>query len=296
MLDRLLALINELVLWFDQWKFAATDISIVPGQYVFIFLAGVTISMLAISYRFMRRVMAAFLLLAGLYAGVMAAFGSSGARADLEIYNSGTTQTVIVNDIPGTVIFRQSGNSRHDTFSKDLLPYLLRRNSPMPGYFVFAEPRYRTEQRLDLISATGGEINLRPCQVDFDDQSPSIWYREGGNLEAKTDSGNPIQTFPGAVSIAIADSGGLLIICAPRKFRKHMGERFIPLTYIVAVVRDSVDVAVLEALRDYHEIIILPIRPTDKYAHLLDALSQRKSGLIILGNNRREALLNFPWR
>lgn len=258
LMDRLLGLINELVLWFGKWKFAAATTSSFPAAYVYIFLAGVTIAMLAINNRFMRRVLALFVVIVGLYVLTSAVFTSSPKFSDIEVYNMGTTQTVIINRGDGIVIFWGQRRSGRDSFSADLLPYLKRRNRPFPGYFVFMEPRYRTEYRLDNIAGTGSGSDFWPLVKNSENGEPTVWTSYPPYSDISNDSGFSFHPSDGAIIIRFPDSAGVLFAEDVANLDKYSTSDLSQLHYYFAIINDETELAGLEQSIDLSKVVLMP--------------------------------------
>ena len=61
---------------------------------------------------------------------------------DIEIYNHGKTQVVILNRDGGVLVYKGDSQSNYDEFADRLWEYLERRKWQKPRYLVFFEPEY----------------------------------------------------------------------------------------------------------------------------------------------------------
>jgi len=296
-LNRLLELILGLVTWFDKWKFAAVGTNIISGEYVLIFLVGITLIIPAISYRFMRKVLAAYIAGAAgfLLTGII--FASPPPLTDIEVHNHGATQTIIINRGEGIVIFYQNGYSRHDSFGDDLIPYLTRRNGPFPRYFVFMEPRYRTERRLDLMADKGLTPILRPCYISDNIEKnaiPFVWVASDHELSSIPDTCAAFTMAPGIVVIDLADSGRVLFAVLSDGINALKISELRKFDYRFLSVWNDADLARIADLRGGENIVILLQRPADEYPTIYEGSDSWAATAEILGVGREAVYMELP--
>jgi ComEC/Rec2-related protein len=200
MLDRLLNVTHYLVGWFGRWKIAAASPPSFPAVYVYVILIAVTLLFLSIRYRCARRLGCFFVLLIAVSCLAVDIFASP-YLPDMEIFNHDTSSAIIINRAGGIVIYHQDGENRYDDFTGNLLPYLAGRRSSLPQYFVFMEPAYRTERRLNRACEIIPRIKFKPVEVEIDLKSPTIWRTFTGDYPAETDSSRIIRIAPGIVVV-----------------------------------------------------------------------------------------------
>jgi ComEC/Rec2-related protein len=291
-LDRLLVLIQDVVLWFGRWKFAVATTASFPAVYVFGFLIGVTILMLAVSHRLMRRMLILFLLSIGVYMSAVALFAEPDSPPDLEVYNMGTSQTVIVNQAPGIVIFRQNEDDRRDAFNSELLPYLTRRNFPMPRYFVFMEPHFKTENRLCFAAQLENNINFRPVQTESGAGCPTIWSTCQPSLEPDSGSGISFVGRPGAILIHLPDSGRLIFGIGLGSINGLPDNQLQKTDYCFVVIRNNEELVLIKARLDYHRAVIMPCRPKRYYPEIQSISRADGARPIIVGFEKNSIYLS----
>jgi len=197
-LDRLLNVTHYLVGWFGRWKIAAASPPSFPAVYVYAILIAVTLLFLSIRYRYARRLACFFVLLIAVSCLGVDLF-TSRSFPDMESFNHGTSQAVIINRAGGIVIYNQNRENRHDDFTDNLLPYLAGRRGSFPRNFVFMEPAYQTERRLNRACEIIPFIKFKPVEIETGLKSPTVWRIFPGNYPAETDSSHIIRIAPGMV-------------------------------------------------------------------------------------------------
>jgi ComEC/Rec2-related protein len=280
-LDRLLGMINYLVLWFDRWKIVTARIDSLPASYVYIFLIGLTLAVLSVSYRFLRRLLVFYIPVAGAFIIIVQVLSSTDKTGDLEIYNTGATQSVIINRGEGAVIFRQVGFSRHDAFVDDLMPYLTRRGHPMPKHFIFAEPRYRVEQRLDKFDAAGSGVKFRPSPVSPPEATPSIWTAATGD-DPGTDSITCTFPAPGVVAVDLATSERILFIENMDGLHACPFESIERAAYYILIVADDGEMIRVMSREDCDRAVILATRTNHKFPDSIELGAGKTSPVKVL--------------
>lgn len=163
-LDQLLRLILTVVVWFGQWDFAEATLSSFSPVLVFLLLSGAVSLFLCIRYRAARIALVAICLAttAVFFAGDIMAVKPP---PEVEIFNTGASHVIVLNHDDGMVIFRQLHDDPYDEFSGEVLPYLARRPQSIPRYFIFLEPRYRTERHLETAAEAGMNLKIRPFPI-----------------------------------------------------------------------------------------------------------------------------------
>ncbi|MCP4568549.1 MAG: ComEC/Rec2 family competence protein [FCB group bacterium] len=207
-LDRLLQTINFFVNWFDGLSFTSISLPPFPAALVFVALIMTVVFFLSLNNRLFRRILLGAIPITGIIYLAVSLWPSS-TMDDLELINNGSTQAIIIDRGGGVVIFRQAGDYNYDVFSQSLLPYLRYRRSSMPKHFLFMEPRYRTERRLDMIIDTDYIPRLRPA--DRTKGLPSLWYNIGSGGSETIDSVLGIYRDTGLIVIDIDSSIRLVV-------------------------------------------------------------------------------------
>lgn len=175
-LNHLLDIITRLVEWFSRPAGAAVTVSNFHGAVVFIFLVALTLLFFAIGNKLFRRSLVFFLLIVSSGYLLVDGLSAGGEAPSLEIMNNSRSQTIIVNAGGGVVLFRQRGGGQADDFSQEVIPYLLKRHQPFPQQFVFFEPQYRTEQRLEMAAAAVPSGSFLPTATADSGIAPSVYY------------------------------------------------------------------------------------------------------------------------
>jgi len=269
-LHRLLELIHAIVVWFDKWKFATAGPNIISADYALALLLGVALILPAIRSRFMRRILAIYFVVTVGYilTGIVTAAPS---LSDIEIYNTSTAQTVIINRGGGIVIFHPVKYSRHDGFVNDLIPYLSRREFSFPRYFVFVEPRYRTEQRLNLMAENGLSPVLKPFRGlnnNVEDMAASMWSTGAQYLNSIQDS-CAIKVFPGLVAVQFSDSCGILFAVSSDSSILLSAKKLGRYDYCLMGVRDNLQPGQIADLVDVKKVVAL-LKPTADISSIVD--------------------------
>ena len=204
-LDRLLLVTNDIVTWFGHWDFASIAVPVIPLWSVFASLFFVTMLFYSIRYRFFRR-MTVF----GLLIGAIPLLGASAlhtrdAAPEVIIDNSGATRLLVFNISDGLVVTEANYESRRDDFISRIFPYLMHRNGIIPRYYLFREPTYKINQRLDILTETFPDFHFIPVASCRD----SI----GGVLYEMTGAGESGR-LPGGVSTDLNFFGDGLILAS----------------------------------------------------------------------------------
>jgi competence protein ComEC len=204
MLDSLLRIITRLVDWFSLPDSASALIPAFHGWYVFLFLGGITLLFLACGERRYRRLLLFYILIAGSLHFIFDIIPGEREESSLDIIHDPGSQTIVVNDGGGVVLFRQAAIKEADDFSGRVIPHLLKRNTEFPRYFVFFEPQYLTEERLEKVSAGILPGSLLPA-APVTEMAPSVYrYGRGEELQP-ADSGGRISV---GADWAVVQSGG----------------------------------------------------------------------------------------
>ncbi|MEE9441210.1 MAG: ComEC/Rec2 family competence protein [candidate division Zixibacteria bacterium] len=219
LLDRLLIIINELVIWFGSWEFSAIRMAEVKGEYSIFALIILTMVFFAITSKSLRRLLVFSILLGGVCFFGEGIFAKEKPIASIEIYNRGATQSVIINSTNRLAIFHQSRASRYDDFSANLIPYLTDRDEPFPEIFILFEPKYRTWQRMAEGSEFGPDIVLYPVN-EFNFSNPSIWSIAEKIRMVENEAIYEIQIGPNVALIQISDSSEIIIADSPADLKR----------------------------------------------------------------------------
>jgi ComEC/Rec2-related protein len=211
LLDRLLTLINSVVKWFGGLEFASAGLPSFHPIFAFLILAGVSVLMLGISYRTMRRLSVFMVLIVICFLLIRDILSDPGSGKAIEIYNHGSSQSLIINESAGFVVYSRQEQGGYDDFNNELLPYLLARRQPLPIYYLFMEPHYRTEQLLNLTSEDRPRIRFRPYEYNEDFDLPSLWYTSVDDNLREVDSGYVVYLARQAMVLQLSPARRILL-------------------------------------------------------------------------------------
>jgi hypothetical protein len=181
----------------------------------------------------------------------------------LEVYNFGNTQTVIFNRAGGVVFFRQFGSDRRDSFSADLMPYLIRQRNNFPRYFIFMEPLYKTEYRLSLAMDINGDINFHRLMPGVEIDDVSIWTTPWSGSDSTEGGEADFRFNRNALSIEFEDYGKVLI--PQGKAEIDFGGGYRGFERVIISIEDNTDLAGFDSRQDLSGIIFLFRRSIEEY-------------------------------
>jgi ComEC/Rec2-related protein len=266
LLDRLLAIILDAVSWFGQWRWASTTVGTLPAPYVYVWLAGLAVIFLALNRMIRRRTL---IILGATAIGCIAIFlalGSAAPKPDLEVYNLGWGQIVMINRGEGAVIFQQHSGKSFDGFSDGLIPYLTRAEGHVPRDFIFLEPWHRTEQRLQSARALETGFSLCPISTSQDRRTPSLWRPIGDRRFQVSDSGLSFDLSPGVAISRLADSPLVVFVASPGDLAAVSREVWAQARWCVVCCTDSCEMAAFAPSSGNPQMVLLPTRTAQLYS------------------------------
>jgi len=282
-LDRLLKLILAVVVWFGQWEFAEAKLSTFSPALVFLYLSAAVLLFLCIRYRMARIALAGIGVVAAviIFAGDTLAMRSPSP--EVEIFNTGASHAVIINHTDGLVIFRQLHDDSYDEFSSELLPYLVRRPQGAPRYFVFLEPRYRTERHLEKAAESGSNIGFRPFRDSIMSDAITILLAGGGPLDDPPGSPPTIAYTGGILAVQFSNSYRLVFADGMTSYLNEIGHDGEEAGYYIVAVKDiDESVSNVPAVWAPKTILLVP-ESTSKHG----TNSHPESFPVIVGENSR---------
>jgi|GEM_PF-2137965 len=241
-LDRLLSLTGEIVLWFSRLEWAELTIPSLSPLHVLYLLAVISCLFAAIRHRPARHAVV-FLLLGGAIVQTAVAVVRPGHAPRIEVFNQGLSQTILVDDGPGAVVYRAGHQGRFDDFTDDLLPYLKARKAPVPRYFLFFEPRYQTEERLERWADAGKGVPLVRIAPGPDDSRPALYMIPPGIEAGAEDSAGEIVMAPDGIRITLDDRRQLIFAESTESAVRLAGEEAGLNQYLFLFVDDAIELA-----------------------------------------------------
>lgn len=209
-LDQVLMLIYNLVAKFGSWKMAAIDVGPISAFSVYTVLVGITLGFFALTHMKVRRLLV-FYFLSWLAVVMIRGVVSDSKPYNMEVFNRGNSQAIIIHNPPGIVIYHQNQDSRSNHFSEDLLRYLIHRGFPDQSYFIFMAPAYRARQNIDRALADYPDLNFYPLRTVGYEGGPLVYSTaDFGDLNGKFDN-NRILIKKDCLEI-IFDNGQTIII------------------------------------------------------------------------------------
>jgi len=289
LLDRLLLLINRLVEWFGESRLSSLEVPSFPGIYLIISLGILVLFFLSFDNRLMRKWLI-FSVVIILNVWIAIDIFMPTDVAELELFNHGSSQTIIVNQGAGVVVYRRNGDNQYDDFGSSLLPYLKSRRWPMPQNFLFLEPRFQTEQKMERLSGDYPDLHFNPAVVMPPSWPRSFWKTS----QSTTDSSDtlPVITIDnGFVAFDLRDSFRLVLI-EPTGLAGYLQQMGISSkSYYIFFCDNDFDVDTILSRSELTNSLIVLGQPTREYKALSDsALSRRIEGvderLVEVGESR----------
>ena len=271
-LDRLLGLIQLVVHWFGQWEYSSMTITSFPAAYSYGVLAGVVLFLPAIKFRILRTSLILMIGLIGMIALVKVSFQTPDDFPSVEIYNLHQTQTIIINRGEGVVLFRQDDYSRREPFSDDLLPYLERRNGPLPRYYIFTESRYLTENRMTSAGDKGYNLNFRPVQIDPAGWAPSIYEICRGEPKDMPLADHQFYAEDGLVEIVFPDSGRVLYAASIDHLKSYPAQKIRQVQTCYIAIENKAELEQFRSLPDPGKAVLLLRQPVEQYQDIDELL------------------------
>ncbi|MFH1699981.1 MAG: ComEC/Rec2 family competence protein [Candidatus Zixiibacteriota bacterium] len=268
-LDRLLSLINDLVIWFGSWEFSSIRTAEVRGEYSIFALVILTMLFFAITSKAFRRLLVFSILLGGICFFGEGLLARGKPISSIEIYNWGAAQSIIINSSNAVAIYHQSRVSRYDDFGSNLIPYLIDREESLPEIYILFEPKHRTMQRMAEGAEFGPEIDLYPVN-DFDFSNPSIWTNTEKKRVFENETYNEIQIGHNVVIINILDSIEIIIANSPVDFNRLPENIIEQCNWYIIFVNSDKNLAELAAVNDMEKAIILLEKHKNIYKILQD--------------------------
>lgn len=207
-LDRLLRLTAEVVLWFSRLEWAEIAVPSFSAAHALFFIAVVCLLFAAIRHRFARRALV-FLLMGGAVVQVAILIARPVRPPHIEVFNQGLSQTVLVNCGPKAVVYRAGAQGRFDDFTSDVLPHLASRKTPRPRYYLFFESQYQTEGRLVRWADAGAGFPL-VRSVASPDNRPAL-YQPYPITDAETSASSGEIILGSQAAMIVLDDGRQLV-------------------------------------------------------------------------------------
>lgn len=269
LLDRLLHLTQEVVSWFARLEWAEIAAPSLPAAQVILLLAMVCCLFAAIRHRAARRILV-FIVLGGAVVHVAVAIGRPARMPDIEIFNYGLSQTILVNRAPGAAVYHPGGSGRFDDFTVGVLPYLAGRGIPPPEYYIFFEPRYQTEVRLVRWADEGAGFPLARVAAPRQTPQPALYRRTSILDSSNVETAGEIIVDPDGVMITLGDSCQLVFAEAVESALRAAGPETGGRRHYFLFVDDNTELD--RALTEFNGsgTVILLTKRSDSYNLLSD--------------------------
>lgn len=279
LLDRLLLLINELVVYFGEWKIAMLEISSLSAVIIFFYIGGLFLLFNAITSRPLRRFAVFYLLIClVLFMSVDLLTGPTKKKT-IEVFNRGSYQTLIINQSDGLVISNQLRTSRYDDFNANLLPYLFSRGRPFPVNFVFFEPRYRTKQKLDKAFSDNQNLSFKMAGAAPSFGYPSFW-RVGGEIDPNLNINQHLKLSSGRLKATFSDSSEILFFNSTTDWSNYQSILNATGSYQFVIVKNDSDLKSIAEVSTRQIPYILLTKPRRSYKLLDESQLQSELGLL----------------
>jgi len=284
LLDRLLFIIHDLVVWFGKWELSMVGTASISAGRVLFLLIGVVLVLTSISIKRCRWVLLGWTIIGGVYAFFAFVVGPAPGGPDIEVFNWGRRHTVIINRSGGVVIFGDSDGGRSNHFSRNLVDYLYDRDMPLPAYFLFCERRFVTERRLAAVSDRGYDLNLRPIIGNECKSSISVWgCREiEGSRESfgKADfriSGKVVEIrLPESLSILYGNYGDV--------HKTYSNSDLREFGLVILTIAGITGVFDRQLLEDLPGVILVPDRPLGKLCYNRDLEGKSEQNVYVVSS------------
>ncbi len=267
LLDRLLNLINQLVMFFGDWKITMLELPSISIYLIILYIGGLFLLFNALTSIPLRR-LAIFYILACLliYSAVDILSGPSQDKR-IEIFNRGSYQTLVIDFEDGLVITNQNRTSRYDDFNTNLLPYLADRKKPLPTSFAFFEPAYKTKQKISKASEGNDQLEFKPVGNPPNSGYPSIW-QIGDISKADIESQRFMELSEDAIGVRFSDGSEILFCKSPQSWLKFRHEYHADSSYHFIIAQSDADMRLIEANIDAEDAklpLILLSKPRQSY-------------------------------
>ena len=289
-IDWVLSLTYAAVEWFSRGEVELRSLSTISGWGALALLIGVVCLLAAVTR---KRIRPAALMAVLACAGIYVATDLLPARkvGDLELINAGGWQSVVGNQGSGLAVFHP-GREHGDAFALEFYPMLLGRRGEKPLQFLFLEPRYRTEFRLEQMSQEGEEIPFQPVGTPAEMTGPSVWTNGRSLSSGANDSDYVITCHPGMAIIRTSDGRRLVIADSLRSALNLSGADRDSTTWFFLMAKDDSDLVALAGANDIRPAWVFLEKSRISYNVLRDSaleLSWRRAGidLVEVGASRR---------
>jgi hypothetical protein len=163
----------------------------------------------AFSEKRYRRLLMFYILISGSLYFIFGSIPGQRSESSLEIIHDPDSQTIIVNHGGGMVLFRQTPGREVDDFSRQVMPYLLKREREFPQYFVFFESKDVVERRLEGIPIEYLSGSFLPA-TQVSEVAPSVYRYESSQKLRPADTCGRLSV--GADWAAVQSNGGQIIV------------------------------------------------------------------------------------
>lgn len=270
LLDRLLTLVSKLVWWFGESRLSSLAVPSFPGVYVLVLMGILALFFLSFDSRSMRRWLV-FSVLAAVNLYLAIDLLTPIDTASVELFNRRGGQTLIMNRGGGVVVYRQNRNSQYNDFASNLIPYLKIRKWPIPRYFLFLEPRFQTEQKLEQLSGDYPDLHFQPAAVTPPSWPLSLW-KTSRSTASSTDTVSAITISGGFVTFDLEDSCRMVLAEPTGQMRYPQQAVTSAKSYYLFFCDDDSDLATVLGRPDLTNSLIVLGRPIGEFKVLSDSM------------------------
>lgn len=265
LLDRLLNLINELVVYFGDWKISMLEIPSSSIILILLYIGALFLIFYAINSRPVRRFTVLYLLVCAVTFIAVDVIADPSQEPSIEIFNRGSYQTLIINHEDGLVITNESKAGRYDDFNANLLPYLANRGRPFPATFAFFEQKHKTKQKLDVATEISSDLYFQPIGKSLPSGYPSIW-RTGEQIPFGAESDRRLELSDRAIMVRFSGGFDLLFCTSTESWLEVRSELKNQRSYQFVIVRNNSDLqSIIEiSAGDYPYILLTKRRDSYK--------------------------------
>jgi hypothetical protein len=155
------------------------------------------------------------------------------------------------------------------------------------------ESYHLTENRLDLASKTGVEIDFRPVGIGSAGRTLSIWTSQKDEADSRSDSLYIFQPTPATVMIRFPDSQQILFAKDVRAISQAPPGLLPRTQYYMTTVKDNDELIQACTCPDLAKAVLLLTKPLDTYPEIPAIMGDDCRSPIILGTEDRTAYLNL---
>ncbi len=272
LVDRLLRFTGDVVNWFSRLDWAVIAAPSIPTAYILAMLTIVCWLFAAIRHRAARRALV-FMILGGAVVHVAVVIARPAHPPDLEVFNQGSSQTIVVNEGPGVMVYRQAVSGRYDDFTGGVLPYLTGREKVPPQHYIFFEPRYQTEGRLVRWADAGAGFPLNRIAASGPAAQPALYSRtmiDNFSVAGDGDISECISIGSDAAVVMTGDSCQLVFAETAGSARRAAGPETKMKRYYFIFADTDAELAEVAAQFDLNHTMIILTRRSEFYKLLSD--------------------------